>query len=118
MKAYDEANRIRQLNEMRIQQNGQMMDTLRKSLMQSDEQTKKMTMLLDNFENRLTTMHGHIMPVYEATNILQIKYSSKLKIRKTNYNLLTKVIKLVYFLSQTCRKQALNSRRSSSTTTR
>jgi hypothetical protein len=32
---------------------------------------------LDNFESRLTKLHDLIMPVYDATNMLQIKNHSK-----------------------------------------
>jgi hypothetical protein len=73
----ESGQRTRQLNDASIQQNNQLLDSLKKSLEQSNDQTKKMTSLLDNFEQQLTTMRGHIMPVYEATNILQVKYSSK-----------------------------------------
>ena len=67
----------RQLNDVAIEQNNQLLASLRKSLKQSNEQTNKMTSLLDNFETKLTNMRGHILPVYEATKILQIRYSSR-----------------------------------------
>lgn len=73
---FEETYRVRQFNEIKIQQDLQIVNALQKSLNESNEQTNKMTNLLDNFENRLTAMHDLIMPVYEATNMLQIKYSN------------------------------------------
>ncbi len=68
--------RIRQLNDIKVQHEAQTINSLQKCLTESVENTNKMTNLLNNFENRLTALHDLIMPVYDATNTLQIKYSS------------------------------------------
>ena len=73
---YEDTYRIRQLNEMRVQHETQTIDLLNKCLEESDDSTKKMTSLLNNFESRLTSLHDLIVPIYDATNTLQIKYSS------------------------------------------
>ena len=73
---YENTSRIRQFNDMRIQHETQTIDLLQKCMKESSEQTKKMSNLLNNFESRLTALHDLIMPVYEATNTLQIKYSN------------------------------------------
>ena len=75
---YEDTYRIRQYNEIKMQQEVQTIDVLKSCLKKSNEQTNKMTDLLNNFENRLTALHDLIMPVYDATNTLQVKYSSKI----------------------------------------
>ncbi len=81
---FEETYRVRQFNEIKMQHDLQIINQLKNSLGESNEQTQKMTNLLDNFENRLTSMGDLIMPVYEATNILQRKYSN---IQKTSSRL-------------------------------
>jgi len=73
----EETYRVRHFNEIKIENELQTIDQLRKGLNQSKEQTNKMTNLLDNFESRLTKLHDLIMPVYDATNMLQIKNQSE-----------------------------------------
>lgn len=76
MMMFEDTYRVRQFNELKIQQEFKTMDLLKKCLKESNEQTNKMTNLLDNFETRLGALHDLIVPVYDATNTLQIKYSS------------------------------------------
>jgi hypothetical protein len=73
---YEDTFRVRQLNELKIQQDHRTIDVLRKCMSASAEQTSRMTGLLTNFETRLTALHDLIMPVYDATNTLQIKHAN------------------------------------------
>lgn len=73
---YEDTSRLRQLNEISIQNETQRIEWLQRCLRESDENTKKMTNILSTFETKLTSMHDLVMPVYEATNTLQIKYSN------------------------------------------
>lgn len=73
---YSDTFRVRQLNELKIQQELNTNEMLRKCLSESNEQTSRMIGTLDNFESRLTALHDLIMPVYDATNTLQIKYAN------------------------------------------
>lgn len=82
---YEDTYRIRQLNEMRVQHETQTIDLLNKCLEESDDSTKKMTNLLNNFESRLTSLHDLIVPIYDATNTLQIKYSSNFQQLLTSF---------------------------------
>lgn len=74
---YEDTYRIRQLNEMKIQHESQTIDLLNKCLSESDDNTQKMNNMLNNFESRLTSLHDLIVPIYDSTNTLQIKHSSK-----------------------------------------
>jgi hypothetical protein len=73
---YDDTFRARQLNELKIQQENSTIDLLKKCLNESNDQTNKMVNLLDHFETRLNVLNDIIMPVYNDTNTLQIKYSN------------------------------------------
>jgi hypothetical protein len=73
---YEDTFRVRQLNELKIQQDHRTMDVLRKCMSESGEQTARMSGLLTNFEHRLTALHDLIMPVYDATSMLQIKHGN------------------------------------------
>ena len=73
---YEDTFRARQQNELKMQQEFNTIKVLRKCMNESKEQTNRMTGLLDNFEARLTGLHDLIMPVYDATNTLQIKYAN------------------------------------------
>ena len=73
---YEDTFRARQLNELKIQQENSTLDLLKKCLSESNEQTRRMANLLDNFETRLNSLNDIVMPVYEATNALQIKHSN------------------------------------------
>lgn len=73
---YEDTYRVRQLNEMKIQHETQTIDLLNKCLNESDDNTNKMNNMLNNFESRLTDLHDLIVPIYDATNTLQIKYSN------------------------------------------
>lgn len=75
---YEDTYTIRQFNNNKIKQELYTIQKVKECLSESNEQTNKMKNLLDNFETRLTALHDLIMPVYDATNTLQIKYSSKL----------------------------------------
>ncbi len=74
---YEDTYRARQANEKKLQHELQSIDVLQKYLLDSNEQTNRMTNLLSHFEQRLSALNDHIMPVYEATNKLQIKYKSE-----------------------------------------
>ena len=74
---YEDTYRIRQLNEMKIQHESQTYDLLNKGLSESDENTQKMNNMLNSFESRLTSLHDLIVPIYDSTNTLQTKRSSK-----------------------------------------
>ncbi len=74
---YEDTYRVRQLNEMKVQHETHTIDLLNKCLTESDENTHRMQNLLDNFERRLNGLHDLIVPIYDATNTLQIKHSSK-----------------------------------------
>lgn len=76
---YEDTYRLRQLNDLKIRQELNTIETVKKCLKESDEQTIKMSNTLNNFEQRLTALHDLIMPVYDATNMLQIKHSSNLE---------------------------------------
>ena len=76
---YEDSYRLRQFNEIKMQQEQQTIQVVKKCLNESNDQTNKMKNLLNNFESRLTALHDLIMPVYDATNTLQIKYSSRKK---------------------------------------
>jgi hypothetical protein len=82
---YEDTYRVRQLNEMKVQHEIHTVDVLNKCLNESDENTNKMKNLLNNFENRLTSLHDLIVPIYDATNTLQIKYSSIIFLNKLKY---------------------------------
>ncbi|CAF0945163.1 unnamed protein product, partial [Brachionus calyciflorus] len=73
---YEDTYRIRQLNDLKVQHEINSINVLKKCLNESKEQTHKMTNLLDNFESRLSALHDIIVPVYDSTNILQIKHSN------------------------------------------
>ena len=73
---YEDTYTIRQFNNNKIKQELYTIQKVKECLSESNEQTNKMKNLLDNFETRLTALHDLIMPVYDATNTLQIKYSS------------------------------------------
>lgn len=73
---YDESYRKRQFNDLKINQENQTIGMMRKCLKESTEQTNKMSNILSSFETRLSVLHDIIMPVYESTNMLQIKYQS------------------------------------------
>jgi hypothetical protein len=75
---YEDTYTIRQFNNNKIKQELFTIQKVKECLSESNEQTNKMKNLLDNFETRLTALHDLIMPVYDATNTLQIKYTSKL----------------------------------------
>jgi exocyst complex component 7 len=64
------------INDKRLQLDLQTVELLQRGLKESNEQTEKMTNLLSNFETRLTALNDLIMPVYEATNNLQIKHTN------------------------------------------
>lgn len=74
---YEDTYRQKQLNEIKVQHENQTINSFKKCLKESEENTSKMTNLLDNFETRLNALHDLIVPVYDSTNTLQIKYSSK-----------------------------------------
>lgn len=74
---YEDTYRIRQLNEMKIQHESQTIDLLNKCLSESEDNTLKMNNMLNNFESRLTSLHDLIVPIYDSTNTLQIKHSSR-----------------------------------------
>lgn len=73
---YEDTYRIRQLNEMKVQHETQTIDLLKKCLNESEDNTNRMNSLLNNFETRLTSLHDLIVPIYDATNTLQIKHSN------------------------------------------
>lgn len=73
---FDESVHMRQLNDLKINQENNIIEMMRKCLKESSEQTNKMTHILSSFESRLSDLHDIIMPVYDATNILQIKHQS------------------------------------------
>ena len=79
---YEDTYRTRQLNDIKVQHEIQTIDLLQRSLKESNENTNKMTSILNNFETRLTVLHDLIVPIYDATNTLQIKHQSKHKISK------------------------------------
>lgn len=72
----DDSVRIRQLNDLKINQENSTVEMMQKCLRESSEQTNKMTNILNSFESRLSALHDIIMPVYDATNMLQIKFLS------------------------------------------
>ena len=76
---YEDTFRTRQLNELKMQQEFNTIKVLRKCMNESQEQTKRMTGLLDNFETQLTrhlhALRGLVMPD-DATDPLQIKYAN------------------------------------------
>lgn len=76
---YEDTYRVRQLNDIKVQHETQTISSLVKCLSDSNEGTGKMATLLDNFQFRLTALNDLIVPIYDTTNILQTKYSSKLK---------------------------------------
>ena len=76
---YEDTYTIRQFNNNKIKQELYTIQKVKECLTESNEQTNKMKNLLDNFEVRLNALQDLIMPVYDATNTLQIKYSSKKK---------------------------------------
>ena len=78
---------------MKVQHEIHTIEVLNKCLNESDESTNKMTNLLNNFESRLNSLHDLIVPIYDATNTLQIKYSSKAT-RKCLWN--NKIFKLIF----------------------
>lgn len=73
---FEDTYRTRQINDLKVRQELDSINVLKKCLNESKEQTHKMTNLLDNFETRLSALHDLIVPVYDSTNILQIKHSS------------------------------------------
>lgn len=73
---YEDTYRMRQLNDLTINQENHTIAVVRKCLKESEEQTNKMTNILNSFEDRLSVLHNIIVPVYDATNILQIKFQS------------------------------------------
>ena len=73
---YEDTYRVRQLNEIKVQHEIQTISSFKKCLKESDECTNKMSNLLTNFETRLNGLHDLIVPVYDTTNSLQIKYSN------------------------------------------
>ena len=75
---YEDTYRQKQLNEIKVQHETQTISSFKKCLKESEENTSKMTNLLDNFESRLNALHDLIVPIYDTTNTLQIKYSSKI----------------------------------------
>lgn len=74
--SFENSVRMRQLNDLKINQENTTIEMMRKCLVESGEQTNKMTNILNSFENRLSVLHDIIMPVYDATNMLQIKFQS------------------------------------------
>ncbi len=95
---YEDTYRVRQLNEMKVQHEMQTIDLLNKCLIESDDNTHRMRNLLDNFESRLNGLHDLIVPIYDATNTLQIKHSSK-NLELSNFENKEIIIWLyVYFL--------------------
>ncbi len=74
--SYEDTYRIRQLNDIRVQHELQSISSFKKCLKDSDDSTNKMTNMLTNFETRLNALHDLIVPIYETTSSLQIKYSS------------------------------------------
>lgn len=73
---YEDTYRVRQLNEMKVQHEMQTIDLLNNCLAESEDNTNKMNNILNNFESRLTSLHDLIVPIYDATNTLQIKHSN------------------------------------------
>ncbi|RNA04882.1 Exocyst complex component 7 [Brachionus plicatilis] len=73
---YEDTYRLRQINDLKIQQDLNSINLMKKCLDESKEQTNKMTCLLDGIEIRLSGLHDLIVPVYDSTNTLQIKHSN------------------------------------------
>ena len=70
---YENIFQARQENELKIQRELDTINQIRKCMNETNDQTNRMTHMLNTFETRLSTLHDIIMPVYDATTILRIK---------------------------------------------